>query len=163
MVLLCFGSCTQGIFKVRTNTNWSEDKIDSIRQSNKKIIVHFQNGVKAIKNPVFKSNEIAGDVIKYKPGHFVEKRSKNPKNRNLFLKTDSTIIYNQLHVYVNDDYWGQKNVSINNLNFIQSATYYYDKKATKKYYRIEVPLTFIAILIALGLTGLLFADANGLL
>jgi hypothetical protein len=124
IITISFSSCFNNYFKVNTETEMKEDQLKQLSASDKKIIVHFRNAMKLLTNPVFAQDQISGGLETY---YAMAPRYVNPdtdKKKNFKYKHKyRKQLFSEIHVYVNEDFTGQKEVAISGSNFAKTNMY----------------------------------------
>lgn len=129
-ITMSLSSCFQNLFKVQTINSWSQSHIDSLKHSNKTLVVHFQNGIKTMFRPEFDSTKVTGELVEYRKLYKRENLPTYPNRVNAYKKRHSDIVFGQAHLYVTEDFTGQNSMAISKDNFLRTNIYAHDSKAT---------------------------------
>jgi hypothetical protein len=159
LIAITFSSCFQNLFKVQTSNAWSKSHIDSLKHSNKTVVVHFQNGIKTMSSPAYDSIKITGGLAEYRKLYKREDLPTYPMRVNAYKKRHRNIVFGQAHVYVTDDFNGQNSIAISKENFVRTNIYAHDVKATTTNHIVSVGI--IVALIALNVLALADMGVGG--
>jgi hypothetical protein len=121
IIVICFSSCFNNYYKVKSNDQWNEDQMQVLQKSEKRLIVHFMNGTKEMSKPIFKAEQITGGLKEY---FAVSDRYIDPdttvKSNFKYKFRHRKVLFSEIHIYVNEDYSGQKEFRISKENFNSS-------------------------------------------
>ena len=128
IIAISFSSCFNNYFKVNTDTEWKDDHLKLLKESDKRIIVHFQNAMKILANPVYGPEKISGNLETY---YAMANRYTNPDTEKSdffnYKRKYRDILFSEIHIYVNENYSGQNTYAITSQNFVKTNIYSHDK------------------------------------
>ena len=154
VIAISFSSCFNNYFKVNTESEWKEDQLKNLANSEKKIIVHFRNSVKLLANPVFGADHVSGKLETFYAvtPRYMDPNTEEKKNFKYKYK-DRKDLFSEIHVYVNDDFTGQTEYDVTKTNFAKSNIYTPNKG-------LSIASHALGITIILGVTTAALAAAT---
>jgi hypothetical protein len=116
------------MFKIQTTDNWDYEKMKKLQESKKIIVVHFNNEMKKLKDPVFESGQISGELdnyqsLKVKSSAFTYAEPDLKKGTHRYKHKHKEQLFSEVHVFIYEEYRGQEKVIINKNNFFQLREY----------------------------------------
>jgi hypothetical protein len=128
IIAICFSSCFNNYFKVKTETEWKQDHLQLLQDTSKRIVIHFRDVLGEMVDPVFSSEQITGNLKTYSviADSYVNPDTENKQNFK-YKYRNRKALFSELHIYVNEDYPAQKNYTVSSSNFVKSNIYYPNK------------------------------------
>jgi hypothetical protein len=153
IIAISFSSCFNNYFKVKTDTEWKEDHLKLLKESDKRIVVHFRNAMKLLANPVFETEEVSGKLETYNAmdHRYVDPNTEKKQNFKYKYRYRKTL-FAEIHLYVNDDFNGQTEYKVNAGNFAKSNIYSPNKGLSIASHALGITI-ILSILAAIGVAS----------
>ena len=130
-LVISLSSCFQKYYNTNTTTKTDAGTLEKLKAENKMFIVHTQEGVFVLKNPMVNDEIISGCRDLLKPKY---KKYLNPvaDTANKVKPHERDMVLNEVHLYTNAAFLGNEKINIEIGQIYRMDVYGLDIVATKK-------------------------------